>query len=132
MTMRKTLRIALLVAVAVLGIACFVLSTFEGRPWFPWPGRRDVLKACAWSLIAITVSLTPPPSGLRVARLVCVSLACGMLGVGVAALFAALPETVMMWLDIVSSFIFLAAMTINGKAWRKAKKQKETPQETPQ
>jgi len=80
---------------------------------------------CGWPLIAISVSLPPEPSGLRVARLVCVGLACGALGVSVAALFAVLPEAVMRWSDIVGSFIFLAAMSVNGLTWNKAKKQKQ-------
>jgi len=129
--MKKPLRIALWAAIAALGLACFVLYTFEGKPWFPWPGRRDALSVCGWSLIAISVSLPPESSGLRTARLVCVGLACGALGV--AALLAALPETVIRWFDIFSSLIFLAAMYINGRTWRKARKKKKAPpQENPQ
>ncbi|MDR2686166.1 MAG: hypothetical protein LBB75_00300 [Oscillospiraceae bacterium] len=131
--MQKPLRVALYAIVVALGCACFTSIFFEDKPWFPWPGRGDALSICGWALFAISVSLAPRPlpSSLRVARFICKGLACGALGVGVAALFTALPEAVMHWSDISANFIFVAALVIDGLASHLAKKKKETPQENP-
>jgi hypothetical protein len=82
--------------------------------------------------MAISVFLSPSSSNLRVAKHVFAGLACSALGVGIAALFTALPEAILRWSDISGSFIFAAALAVEGIASHIDKKKKQTPQETPQ